>query len=172
MAQMAVNEWLTAAMLVAAGLLAADAVSADVGSTPSPAGGAQAQASSSSVTAVLDLVLNTAPRGELLVLLDRGEVWAEVAGLEAAGLTGFSGERMTRGERAFVRLGSIDPPLTVSLDEHALSLSITADVSLLSGKLSFSRRPVVISTGLPTRLSGIRCAAQSACRLVMPGITE
>ena len=127
---MAVNEWLTAAMLVAAGLLAADAVSADVGSTPSPAGGAQAQASSSSVTAVLDLVLNTAPRGELLVLLDRGEVWAEVAGLEAAGLTGFSGERMTRGERAFVRLGSIDPPLTVSLDEHALSLSITADVSL------------------------------------------
>ncbi len=94
------------------------------------ADGAHGQAPRAPVMAVLDLTLNTARRGELLVVLDGGEVWAEVAGLEAAGLAGFTGERTMRGGRAFVRLGSIDPPLAVSVDERALSLSLTADVTL------------------------------------------
>lgn len=89
-----------------------------------------AQAPAAEVPAVLDLTLNTADRGELRVLLSGSEIWADVAGLEAAGLQGFEGARRVSGDRTFVRLSSIQPPLHVVLDEAALRLTVTADPSL------------------------------------------
>ncbi len=89
-----------------------------------------AQEPAGDVQAVLDLTLNTASKGEIRVLLSGGDVWADVAALQRAGLVSLSGVRRTVGDRAYVRLSSIDPPMQVVVDEAALTLTLTADASL------------------------------------------
>ena len=79
---------------------------------------------------MLDLTLNTASKGEIRVLLSGGDVWADVAALRRAGLVSLDGVRRTVGDRAYVRLSSIEPPLQVVVDEAALTLTLTADASL------------------------------------------
>lgn len=82
--------------------------------------------------AVLDLMLNAAPRGEVRALVGvDGDVWAEVDGLARAGLREFVGERQTYRGVAYVRLASIGPALAVSFDERTLTLALVADASLL-----------------------------------------
>ena len=80
--------------------------------------------------AVLDLTLNTASKGEIRVVLSGGDVWADVAALQRAGLVSLAGVRRTVGDRAYVRLSSMDPPMQVVVDEAALTLTLTADASL------------------------------------------
>jgi outer membrane usher protein len=82
------------------------------------------------VQAVLDLTLNTASKGEIRVVLSAGDVWADVAALQRAGMVSLAGERRTVGDRVYVRLSSIDPPMQVAIDEAALTLTLTADASL------------------------------------------
>ncbi len=89
-----------------------------------------AQEPAAGVVAVLDLTVNTVNHGEIRVILDGDNVWADVAALEAAGLRRFGGMRRRVGDRVYVRLASIDPPLQVALDEAALTLTLTADASL------------------------------------------
>jgi len=82
------------------------------------------------VHAVLDLTLNTARSGEIHVLLDGPNVWADVAALEKAGLVSFDGTRRLVGGRNFVLLSSIVPAPEVVVDEAALRLTVTAVASL------------------------------------------
>ena len=83
----------------------------------------RAQEPAGDVQAVLDLTLNTASKGEIRVLLSGGDVWADVAALRRAGLVSLSGVRRTVGDRAYVRLSSIDPLMQVVVDEAALTLT-------------------------------------------------
>ena len=83
--------------------------------------------------AVLTLTVNAAPGGELLVLLDGDEVWADADGLARAGLVRLDGERTDSGGRTFIRLSSIHPRPSVTVDPIALTLTITADPSLFPG---------------------------------------
>lgn len=93
---------------------------------------ARAQEPAGDVPAVLDLTLNTTPRGEIRVLLAGAEIWADVEALEAAGLVNAGGLRRVAGDRTYVRLSSIDPPLHVVMDEAALTLTLTADATLFA----------------------------------------
>lgn len=93
---------------------------------------ARAQEPARDVPAVLDLTLNTTPRGEIRVLLAGAEIWADVEALGAAGLVNAGGLRRVAGDRAYVRLSSIDPPLHVVMDEAALTLTLTADATLFA----------------------------------------
>ncbi len=91
---------------------------------------ARARQDGGDVPAVLDLTLNTASKGEIRVVLSAGEVWAELATLQGAGLVRGTGVERTIGDRVYVRLSSIAPALRVELDEAALTLRLTADTSL------------------------------------------
>ena len=90
----------------------------------------RAQEPGGDVPAVLDLTLNTAGKGEIRVVLSGSEVWADVAALQRAGLVSIAGVRRTVGDRLYVRLSSIDPPMRVEVDEASLTLTLTADASL------------------------------------------
>lgn len=98
------------------------AVIAALLAAPTPLGAQEA-----GVRAVLDLTVNTARQGEIVVLLSEGDVWADVAALERAGLTRLGGERRALGDRLLVKLSSIEPRPVVVVDEAALTLAITAD---------------------------------------------
>lgn len=95
------------------------------------------------VSAVLDLTLNTAAKGEIRVVLAGETVWADVAALTSAGLVGIGGERRVVGNRVFVKLSSIDPAPIVVVDEKALALTMTADPAL------FGRTSLRFDTGRP-----------------------
>ncbi len=97
--------------------------------------------------AVLTLTVNAAAAGDVYVLLDGDEVWAEVEALERAGLVRIGGERLSRGARVLVRLSSIEPRPRIVLDPIELTLAITADPSLFRGtRLAFERqRPAGIT---------------------------
>jgi outer membrane usher protein len=89
-----------------------------------------AQETAGDARAVLDLTLNTARKGEIRVLLVGDDVWAEVEPLHQAGLVGIEGVRRIVGGRNYVQLSSIAPPMRVTVDEAALTLTVTADASL------------------------------------------
>lgn len=93
---------------------------------------AVATAQDSRAAAVLDLTLNTMPKGELRVLLEGAEVWADIDALRTAGLERLDGDHQTVGSRTFVRLSSLSPTPEVRVDEAALSVTIVADPSLFS----------------------------------------
>jgi outer membrane usher protein len=82
-------------------------------------------------SAVLDLSVNGISEGQILVILSDDDVWAEVAGLERAGLGSFGGERETRNNRAFVRLASLSPQVRFDVDESALVLRLIVAPALL-----------------------------------------
>jgi len=82
-------------------------------------------------SAVLDLTVNGVSQGQILVVLSAHEVWAEVTGLERAGLVSFGGERETRHDRAFVRLASLSPQVRFEVDEMALALRLIVAPALL-----------------------------------------
>ena len=92
-----------------------------------------AQEAAGDAQAVLDLTLNTASKGEIRVVLAGDQVWADVAALHRAGLVNLEGIRRTIGDRTFVQLSSIAPPMRVIVDEAALTLTLTADASLFGG---------------------------------------
>ena len=103
----------------------------------------RAQEVGGDVPAVLDLTLNTVDKGEIRVLLSGTDVWADVAALQRAGLVSIAGVRRTLGDRLYVRLSSIDPPLRIEVDEASLTLTLTADPSLFGSttvRLDGSRR--------------------------------
>ena len=70
-----------------------------------------AQEPAAGVVAVLDLTVNTVNHGEIRVILDGDDVWADVAALEAAGLRRFGGMRRRVGDRA-VREAGVNRPAT------------------------------------------------------------
>lgn len=80
--------------------------------------------------AVLDLVINKVPHGEIVVHIGEGEIWCDVAALERAGLRGFAGDRETRGNRVLVGLRSLAPAVRFELDETALELRLTVAPAL------------------------------------------
>jgi len=80
--------------------------------------------------AVLDLVINKVPHGEIVVHIGEGEIWCDVAALERAGVRGFAGDRETRGNRVLVGLRSLAPAVRFELDETALELRLTVAPAL------------------------------------------
>lgn len=113
----------------------------------------RAQQAQGDVAAVLDLTLNTAPKGEIRVLLSGGEVWADAETLAQAGLVAAKGIERTIGGRTHVRLSSIDPPIRVVVNEAALSLTLTADASL------FGQTMVRLDSGRPSGIQYRRVAS-------------
>ncbi len=83
------------------------------------------------VRARLDLTVNGAPKGEVLVVLDQGDALVAVADLEAAGLVRLAGERSRIGEREHVSLRSLAPRLSFAVEERALRLDLKAEAELL-----------------------------------------
>jgi outer membrane usher protein len=80
--------------------------------------------------AVLSLVVNGIDMGQILVLVDGPEVWADVQALEGSGLQGFDGRREEVGDRLFVALSTLAPRLGYALDPSTVSLRLTAEASL------------------------------------------
>ena len=81
--------------------------------------------------ALLELVVNTVPKGEALVELDGSDVWIDVDALSQAGFNGLAGERRRSKGREFVSLSSLAPDLAFELDAGSLVLRITARPELL-----------------------------------------
>ena len=94
--------------------------------------------------AVLDLTVNTVPSGQIRVLLDDDVVWADGVELARAGLVNVSGAEQSIGGRRFVRLDSIVPRPSVTVDVEALTLTITADPVL------FRKSVLAFGTGRPS----------------------
>ncbi len=81
--------------------------------------------------AVLDLSVNGVSQAQILVAVGDGDVWADIAALERAGLRGLAGQRERRGNREFVRISSLSPDVQFVLDESALTLRLTVAAALL-----------------------------------------
>jgi len=81
--------------------------------------------------AFLDLVINLAPKGTILVFLEPGDVWVRVADLEEAGLHDFFGRQQAIAGETYVSLASLAPAITYEFDEKALALRLTASPELL-----------------------------------------
>ncbi len=90
------------------------------------AAGAQAVA-----PAFLDLTVNRIPHGQIFVVLDHDEIWAEVSALTDAGLRVTQGDRRSDRGRDLVRLTSLAPGVRYQLDEAALRLDLVVQPSLL-----------------------------------------
>src|SRR4029453_1926612 len=86
-------------------------------------------------SAVLDLSVYGISEGQILVILSEDDVWAEVAGLERAGLASFGGQRETRNNRAFVRLATLSPQVRFDVDKSALVLRLIVAPTLLGRAL-------------------------------------
>src|SRR5262245_56866883 len=93
--------------------------------------------------AMLDVSINGVPQGQAFVVLDDGQVWMDRALFSDAGISKVHGEEREWNGRTLVRLASLAPGVTYELDEISLTLKLTVQASLMSGKrvdLS-SRRP-------------------------------
>src|SRR5512135_3486527 len=84
--------------------------------------------------AALDLVVNTAAKGTVLVVLDIGDAFVAVADLTSAGLRQFAGKRVEIDGREHVSLSSLRPFLTYVVDDAALALEITADPAMFEAR--------------------------------------
>jgi outer membrane usher protein len=100
--------------------------------------------------AQLDLFVNGAPHGVVLVLLRGDDVLVAVDDLERSGLRGFDGRREPLERRTFVSLRSLEPLARFELDERALALRITAQAALL-GSSAFDLRAAARPPGLVVR---------------------
>ncbi|MBI1993775.1 MAG: fimbrial biogenesis outer membrane usher protein [Deltaproteobacteria bacterium] len=81
--------------------------------------------------ALLQLIVNQAERGDVLVLIRDKDILARVSDLERAGLRGFSGRRETVRGETYVSLSSLAPDISFELDEKSLALRLTARPALL-----------------------------------------
>jgi outer membrane usher protein len=85
--------------------------------------------------AILDLSINEVKKGEVVVFLQAPDVLVRVKDLEAAGLKSFAGRRENISGDDYVLLGSLAPQVSFKLDERDLTLSLTAQPSLLGYNL-------------------------------------
>jgi outer membrane usher protein len=76
--------------------------------------------------AVLELVVNGAPRGDVLVFLSDGDVWVPLESLRAAGLVRLDARTEPHAGIPHVSLRGASPPLSFVYDEIALTVSIVA----------------------------------------------
>lgn len=93
--------------------------------------------------AMLDVSINKVPQGQAFVVIDDGQVWMDRALLTEAGIRKVRGDEREWNGRTLVRLASLAPGIAYELDEISLTLKLTVQASLMSGKrvdLS-SRRP-------------------------------
>jgi outer membrane usher protein len=91
--------------------------------------------------ALLSLSVNGVESGEALVVLRAGDVLADVAALQAAGMRGFAGRREMLDDREFVSLGSLAPDLRFTVDERALTLSLIVSPAWLGTTVLDLRPP-------------------------------
>ncbi|MGZ6141840.1 MAG: fimbria/pilus outer membrane usher protein, partial [Myxococcales bacterium] len=95
--------------------------------------------------AYLDLYVNEVQRDTVLVRLRGAEPIEDalvgVEDLEKAGLHGLRGNREVHDGREYVSLGSLAPLVKFALDPQALTVRLTADVSLLE-KTSLDLSPI------------------------------
>jgi outer membrane usher protein len=96
--------------------------------------------------ALLDLIVNESPKGEVLVLLRGADVWVNVETIERAGLRRLAGERLRVDLIEYVSLLSLSPGVSFSLDERALTLRIAARPEL------FERTVVALRSAAPANL--------------------
>jgi outer membrane usher protein FimD/PapC len=81
--------------------------------------------------AILELKLNEIKKGEVSVFLSNTDVLVRLKDLQAAGLKSLpEGHEMIRGE-PYVLLSSLAPQLTFKVDERDLTLSLTAQPSIM-----------------------------------------
>jgi len=91
--------------------------------------------------ALLTLVVNDVPKGEVLAILRLPDVFVAVRSLEEeAGLHGFAGRREDIDGRPWVSLRSLAPDVQFVLDDRSLTLRLTAAARLL-GTRSVRLRP-------------------------------
>lgn len=82
--------------------------------------------------AMLDLVVNEVPKGQVVVAMRGSDVLAAVADLERAGLRVRGGRRETVDEQEFVSLQSLAPGIRFVLDQRGLAVRITSTPDLLT----------------------------------------
>lgn len=78
------------------------------------------------------MTLNEAPRGEVLAILEGGDVLLKVRDLAGAGVTGFAGRRETRDGEEWVSLASLAPAVSFRLDLEAVTLAVTVPPAWLA----------------------------------------
>jgi outer membrane usher protein len=74
---------------------------------------------------VLPVSINHVARGDFTALLRGTDILLGVAALEAAGVRGFAGNRVTIDGEEFVSLSSLGPDVSFALDPANLTLSVT-----------------------------------------------
>lgn len=84
--------------------------------------------------ALLDLVVNEVPKGQVLALVRGKDVLLPVAVLERSGLQDLGGRRESIDNQAWVSLASLAPGITFVLDERALTVKVTAAERFLAGR--------------------------------------
>jgi len=75
--------------------------------------------------AVLPVTVNGVEKGDLVALLNEGDVLLRVADLQAAGVRGFAGRRETVEGQVLVSLASLAPEVKFTLDPETLVLGLT-----------------------------------------------
>src|SRR5689334_16128626 len=79
----------------------------------------------------LDLVVNTVPKGTVLVQLSGADAWIAAEDLERAGVRLDRGERIERAGRSLVSLASLAPEVTFTVDEVGLAVRVVAAQAVL-----------------------------------------
>src|SRR4030095_1497880 len=85
--------------------------------------------------AILELTINEIKKAEVVVFLREPDVLVRVKDLEAAGIKSFAGRRENIFGDDYVLLSSLAPQVNFKLDERDLTLSLTAQPSLLGYNL-------------------------------------
>ncbi|HQR30201.1 MAG TPA: hypothetical protein PLL32_07310 [Anaeromyxobacteraceae bacterium] len=111
------------------------AVRASAGDLPVPASPPPTLESpgalSPAIRAHLDVRVNGAPRGEVLVVLEGEDAWMAAEELHRLGAQSFEGTRRRIDGAEWVSLGSLRPQLRWDLDDRTFSLSLTIGPALL-----------------------------------------
>ena len=89
---------------------------------------------------LLPITVNQVARGEFLAFLDNDDVLMRVSDLEAMGVKGFSGRRISAPEGELVSLASLAPQVEFALDAESVSLELTTDPRML-GKKTVNLKP-------------------------------
>jgi len=119
-------------------------------------------------SAFLDLYVNEAPGGTVLVVMDRGDAWVAPEDLARAGLARLEGHGVRREieARTMISLRSLAPEVTFDVDEAGLALRIHAAVPLLGRSiidLTPSRRPTgIVMPSVPSAFLNYAARADSA----------
>ncbi|HET8724104.1 MAG TPA: fimbria/pilus outer membrane usher protein [Anaeromyxobacteraceae bacterium] len=121
-----------AALIIGALVLAARAGAAELPVPASPPPTLDSPgALSPAIRANLDVRVNGAPRGEVLVVLEGEDAWMAVEELHRLGAQSFEGTRRRIDGAEWVSLGSLRPQLRWDLDDRTFTLSLTVGPALL-----------------------------------------